>query len=561
MARKARKARIGSRAPLAIAALLATAAGGRAPAHAQGPWTTTRLSSPPLPAGWDVDDAVLSPNGRVAVYEVWRPSEGPVELRCVSLDGEAGTHSLTAPLSDAFQFGGAVFAPDSRRVAFLAFVPVADGWAAEVWSVEVCRPGAVPVRHAPAGEPVEDPGAGDVRFAAGGQRVLYRSDWTGRTRIYSAPASGGEAIDLGGDEGPETGSFEISPDGQFVLFGRESPAGFADLVRVPAAGPASAATVLVHGEFQGASLPRPVGVPPAGDRIVYLAEDDLPPFGQWQLYSAPFAPPADRQVRLNPTLTLDGTVVLAVLSPDGSRVAYVADQATAGVYELYSVPVAGPATSYVKLSGLMPAGSTGVDWLSDYEPFFLADSSRVVYHADQEQPERYDLHSVPAAGPASAGVRLNANTPEYRYWHASASQDSQLVVFVGAETQVGTTDLHLRRADGTGPELDLYCDGGRPWWGGGGIFASCTLLLDEVPQLYHWRLTGAPGWTRSEVTSLDDDDSGPMRVFGVSRETDGLLFAYDRPVDGSYELYTADRRIHWGGFENGSTTGWSLVVP
>lgn len=545
----------------AAAVLLLAGVVAATPAQAQEAWTTTALSSPPLPAGWAVDHAVLSPNGRVAVYEVWQPSEGAVELRCVSLDGQAGTISLTAPLSDAFRFDSVVFAPDSRRVAFVAIVPAAAGWVDEVWSVEVCRPGAVPARLAPAGAPAGDPIATDVQFAPGGQRLLYRSNWTGRYRTYSAPAAGGEAIDLGGEDGPDTGAFEPTPDGQFVLFGREAEGGFADLVRVPTAGPASAAIVLVHGTFVGASLPRPIGVPAGSGRIVYLSEDDLPAFGQWQLYSAPIAPPGDRHVRLNATLGLDGTVVHATLSPDGERVAYVADQASADVYELYSVPVSGPSTSYVKLNRLLPPGSAGVAWSDGAEPFFLSDSTRVVYHAAQEQVGRRDLYSVPAAGPAGDGVRLNANTPENSYGHASASPDSELVVFVGDESQVGTTELHLRRADGAGPELDLYCDAALPWWGSGGIFAYCTLLLTDFPQLYHWRLTGSPGWTRSEVTVLDDDDPGPMHVLGASAETGGVLFTYDRPSDGTYELFTADRRIHWGGFENGSTAGWSVVVP
>jgi len=549
---------------------LMAVAGAACAARADWPWTTTALSSPPLPAGYYVHQAAVSPNGRIAVYVVLQQGVGARELRCVSLDAQAGAVSLTSSLSDAFTYGDFVFSPDSRRVAFVAYAPSAAGWVGGVWSVEVCRPGAVPVSQAPAGEPAADARMNGLRFAPDGQRVLFLSDWQAENveRVYSAPATGGPAVDLGGALATtDDVEFEPTPDGQFVLLGQRSEAGFADLVRVPVAGPASAGTVLVHGTFAFAELPDLVGVAGGSGRIVFRSFDDLPAFGQWQLYSAPLAPPGDRQVLLNPTLTLDGTVVDAILSPDGARVAYVADQAQADVYQLYSVPVAGPSAAYVKLNPPLPAGSPGVVYWGGRRPFFLPDASHVVYQSRQDSQDwqiRTHLYSVPSSGPGSASVRLDVYAPLDGYFRgATASPDAQLVVFTGAEQQAGTSELHLRRADGSGPELDLSCGAADPVWGSGDsdLFAFCQATNTTERQLYHWYLTSSPAAYRLDVTPLDDGDSGSMGLFGVSPRTGGVLFAYDRPTEGIYELFTADRRVYWGGFENGSTAGWSAVVP
>jgi Tol biopolymer transport system component len=80
-----------------------------------------------------------------------------------------------------------------------------------------------------------------------------------------------------------------------------------------------------------------------------------------------------------------------VISPDSSRVLYQADQDNLGVFELYIVPIRGPAEG-VKLNAPLIAGGR------IYERRISPDSSRVVYVADQQIRGVYELYRVPLGG-------------------------------------------------------------------------------------------------------------------------------------------------------------------
>lgn len=90
--------------------------------------------------------------------------------------------------------------------------------------------------------------------------------------------------------------------------------------------------------------------------------------------------------KLSGEMVLDGDVDDYSISPDSSRVVYLADQDTDEVQELYSVPIGGGTP--VKLNGPFVTGG-------DVWPFSISpDSSRVVYRADQGTDEVYELFGV-----------------------------------------------------------------------------------------------------------------------------------------------------------------------
>ncbi len=66
---------------------------------------------------------------------------------------------------------------------------------------------------------------------------------------------------------------------------------------------------------------------------------------------------------------------------------YLADQDTDNVFELYSVPIGGPATAGIKLNGTLVAGG-------DVSPGFQIspDSGRVLYIADQDTDNVFELY-------------------------------------------------------------------------------------------------------------------------------------------------------------------------
>jgi hypothetical protein len=75
------------------------------------------------------------------------------------------------------------------------------------------------------------------------------------------------------------------------------------------------------------------------------------------------------------------------ISPDGRYVVYVADQQADDAYELYTAPIDG-SSAPVRIS---PPLSTTV-YILDFS--ISPDSSRVVYRADQDTDEVFELYAV-----------------------------------------------------------------------------------------------------------------------------------------------------------------------
>ena len=229
------------------------------------------------------------------------------------------------------------------------------------------------------------------------------------------------------------------------------------------------------------------------------------------------------------------------------------------------MPIAGPSTASVRLNRPLPAGSPGLYAWAGLEYFFLADSSRIIYSAAQDVADRYDLYSVPATGPGTSGVRLNEGDPsEGSYFEDFATPDSKFVVFTYYDT-VGPTGgaLHVRRADGTGEQLNFctYPPTGDLIAAGGGLFAVC--IDGGLRELYHWQLSDSPvAALRTDVTPIDDTNTGfKPYIYGPTAAAGGVLFVYDWPSAGSFELFAADRRVFLSGFESGATAAWSSTAP
>ncbi|HEU5088436.1 MAG TPA: hypothetical protein VFT99_13360, partial [Roseiflexaceae bacterium] len=120
-----------------------------------------------------------------------------------------------------------------------------------------------------------------------------------------------------------------------------------------------------------------------GRYVVYVADQDTD--DAKELWSAPAdasAPP----VRLSGLLPAGTTIQSFLIAPNSERVVYKAAQDTAGLAELYSVPIGGGTP--VKLNGTLIPGRS----VFEYE--IAPDSSRVVYVAEQDVRFRKDVYSV-----------------------------------------------------------------------------------------------------------------------------------------------------------------------
>jgi len=142
---------------------------------------------------------------------------------------------------------------------------------------------------------------------------------------------------------------------------------------------------------------------------------------------------------------ITGSVGDFELCPDGTRVVYVADAESDEVYELYGVPIAGGPSRR-----LNPHPVLG----GDVDAFVISpDSRRVAFRADLDRDERFELYSVSITG--RAPVRLSpplvarGDVADF-----SVSSDSRHVVFRADGEQDGRLELYSAPLAG-GPAVKL----------------------------------------------------------------------------------------------------------
>ena len=177
-------------------------------------------------------------------------------------------------------------------------------------------------------------------------------------------------------------------------------------------------------------------VSPNSSRVVYWANQETA--GVFELYSVPLGGPAAAGVKLNGAMVAGGNVLSFQVSANSSRVVYWADQQTDNVVELYSVPLGGPAAAGVKLNGAMVTGGYVINFL------ISPDSSRVVYLADQQTDNVVELYSVPLGGQAAAGVKLNGAMVTGGYVLSfQVSPDSSRVVYIADQDTDEVYELYM----------------------------------------------------------------------------------------------------------------------
>jgi Tol biopolymer transport system component len=331
----------------------------------------------------------------------------------------------------------------------------------------------------------------EFRISPDGQYVVYKADrlGDGSDEIYSVPITGGTPVRLNVTPEPpfQVGQYAISPDSQWVVYivPQQSGQGFAtpaELFRVPIAGGAS---VKLNGALVASGGVWSFDFSPNSARVIYRADQEAD--NVYELYSVPLDTSA-MPVKLNKPLAMDGDVSTVFrITADSSRVVYIADQDSNDVDELYSVPLAGPASAGVKLNGSLVANgdvgfapaqsyfsispnSTRVIYLADQDTDNLLelysawidgsvtaikisgpqlgvnvgvypgsfqispDSSRVIFSSLQSSATNHELHIVPIAGPASAGMRLSDPLRAPTVLYGSFAQDGSLVIYVDSST-------------------------------------------------------------------------------------------------------------------------------
>lgn len=234
----------------------------------------------------------------------------------------------------------------------------------------------------------------DGRYAVYAQTVL---PGLGR-ELWSVPVTGGPDPELLSPVvGPNDAvtRLAVSPDSQRVVYrALQEAGGMPHLWSVPILGGPTARLAPVSIPAGSAVSDGGWQISPDGSRVVFIA--DYLVLGRFELWSAP-VDGSSQPVRISGTLVSGGDVASFRIRPSGTHVLYRADQDIDNVYELFRVPIAGGTVA--KLNPSLPAGRSVTSYA------LSPSGSRVVYIADQVSNDVFELFHVTFLGGAS--TKLN----------------------------------------------------------------------------------------------------------------------------------------------------------
>ena len=448
----------------------------------------------------DVEFVAVSPDSRRAVYVADERTSGVYELFSVAISGNETRRLLSAALPP----GGDVTGSD----------PVLDQ----------------PPRISP-----------DGRF------VVYRADQgiDDVFELYSVPIDGSEpptrlnaALPPGSDVSGVRPAFDISADSAQVLYlaDQEEDEVFS-LYRVP---------------IEGGAPPQRVHPPPVagGDVLEWTLSGD----GRWVVYRADsienerfelFSASLENDgapLRISGTLVPGGDVQeFFAISPDSSRVIYLADQDTDEVTELYSVPIDGSANP-VRLNGALADGGDVVT--NAGLPQISADGHWVVYRAEETRNGSFDLRSVAidASGPRH---RIDRYGRDFRI-----SPDSRHVLWGAQDEPFPPYDLELFSSPIDRSDSRIRLNG--PKAEGGDVFNLGFLFApdgarviyradettDEVVELYSVPTDASESSFRINAPLVPGGDvSLEPHSLWITPDSSRAIYVADQEVDGRTEIY------------------------
>lgn len=489
----------------------------------------------------------FTPDGARVVY-LGANSLGKEQLFSVPLDGSADPVLLTDPLHEHYDVYAHDLAPDGSRVVYRAyFDPIAGLPTSYVASVPVDG----------SEEPVDLGFLYWFRVSPDSTSVIANVVGTGDSEeLARAPIDGSSppVLVTTPPSAPASRIKEcvISPDSSRIVFvqDRETPGVF-ELYCVPMEGgtPTKLSPPLVSG---GDVCPGNVFEPrfsPDSSRVIYVADQEVDE--RMELYSVPLdGGPA---VKLNGPLVAGGDVALsgqrrlAQVTADGTRVVYVADQLVDGVFELFSVPITGGAS--IRLNDPLVAGGRISEENSGAEPFWLTPGGQVLYRADQEVDERFELYSVACTGGPVTKLNgpLTAGGDVARIVRPSA--DGRRVVFAADQEVDQRFEIYSTLLDGNGAATKL--NGPLPpggsvqmvfsWPNFGlqndSVFYVADQEVDEVFELFQVSIRGGPR-TKATPALVPGGDVSLI----APRDGRTVVYLADQDIDGVVEMYASTLR-------------------
>lgn len=276
-------------------------------------------------------------------------------------------------------------------------------------------------------------------------------------------------------------------------------------------------------------------ISPDSSRVVYVADQETDE--QEELYVASIDGSAT-PIKLNDTLIADGDVFdPVVIAPDGTRVVYRADRDTENSWELFSVPIDGSAMPAKLNNALSPTGFTANQQITP-------DSARVVFIATDVSSGPFELFSAPIDGSAAA-VKLNdALASGGRVFSFEISPDGSTVVYRADEQVDNEVRLYAVPTDDSAAPTPLTTDLMSNEDAGQGYFTpdGSRVVYDatQVGTVGHNAIFSVPsdGSTNPVRLSADLDLNGFVSGFEISPDGSTVIYLADQDTDEVNELYS-----------------------
>jgi len=238
--------------------------------------------------------------------------------------------------------------------------------------------------------------------------VIYSSRQNNVNGLFSVDIDGENTVRLNSSNFPlsvnsnSAINFKISSDGLSVVFLDFSNQFFTQsLFSVPTSGNSS--PIILNAPSSDSIFSGNFQISPDNKHVVYIFSSTFPNGNHHsEIFSAPIG--GGNSIRLNGDLIDGGNVSLSgfQISPDSTRVVYVADQFKDEVFELFSVLISGEGS--VKLNEELTDGGDVLSFsLNDFQ--ITPDSAHVIYRADKSIDGISELFSSPING--GDAIKLN----------------------------------------------------------------------------------------------------------------------------------------------------------
>lgn len=364
------------------------------------------------------------------------------------------------------------------------------------------------------------------QITADGQFVVYTAGiGGGDRRLFSVPISGGVIQQLSGDGHVST--FRMTPDGSRVLF--EEPGIFSTPVR-------DGGVTQLTAEDEEYWIPSP-----DSSTVIY---HDNPTGG---LFSVPIA--GGESVELVP-----GQGGFLRFTADGGRIVY--EYAPGVFFDLFSLPTTGG--SVVQLNDRSQHFGVMARWkLSD-------DSQWAVMRMDHSN-QPYMLASAPVAGGPMVVLEEVAKVPPVftGVLDFKITSDSQRVLilvnrddgFGGRLQRIPINGGESVKLNPTGnvQSFEISGDGQRVFY---------RIIPSGAPDRIELRMVPVTGDVPPALVHQPLDSGRTVRRYITSADGATVIYAADPEVEDVFDLYISrfNGQLFGDGFESGATNGWSRTV-